>query len=289
VVRSGKQVEIGETLFIFRERAQPAQDLRSIVQSRDTAPRLLMLALAAVTAAIIAACATTVQQEIANEPPTSVETLSYYPFQVRGYQNSYPRRRVLVLMPLDARDFKDVAGQTHERANGTPAIGVMLYPGGGVVQRIYSSQLGPVVQSALVRSADEAGMLATASNDTLEAALKETNEDYVLASRIARCWVDKHSAPDAGSSSNLGWFTTADVALDLTIYKPPFNVAFWQGKSAATYSDPPADNGSGLGDDVSIYDLPGQVLSVALTRSVAGGFKREALRSLIVQDSMPPR
>jgi hypothetical protein len=196
---------------------------------------------------------------------------------------------VLVLMPLDSRDFKDVGGQTHEPDNGNPAVGVILPPDGGVVQRIYSSPLGPVVQSALVRSADEAGMLATASNDTLEAALKETNEDYVLASRIIRCWVNKHSAPDARSSSNLGWFTTADVALDLTIYKPPFNVAFWQGESAATYNDPPADNGSGLGDDVSIYDLPGQVLSVALTRSVAEGFKRDAVRSLIVQDSMSPR
>ena len=70
-----------------------------------------MFALAAVTAAIIAACATTVQQEMANEPPTSVETLSYYPFQVKGYQNSYPRRRVLVLMTLDSRDFKDVCGE----------------------------------------------------------------------------------------------------------------------------------------------------------------------------------
>ncbi len=142
------------------------------MQSRDTAPRLLMFALATVTAAIIAACATTVQQEMANEPPTSVETLSYYPFQVKGYQNSYPRRRVLVLMTLDSRDFKDVAGQTHEPANGNPAVGVILAPDGGVVQRIYSSPLGPVVQSALVRSAEEAGMLATASNDTLEAALK---------------------------------------------------------------------------------------------------------------------
>src|SRR5712672_2983127 len=83
---------------------------------------------AAVSAAIIAACATTVQQEIANEPPTSVETLSYYPFQVKGYQNSYPRRRVLVLMPLDSRDFKDVAGQTHEPDNGNPAVGVILVP-----------------------------------------------------------------------------------------------------------------------------------------------------------------
>jgi hypothetical protein len=55
-------------------------------------------------------------------PPTSVETPSYYPFQVKGYQNSYPRRRVLVLMPLDSRDFKDVGGQIHEPVNGNPAV-----------------------------------------------------------------------------------------------------------------------------------------------------------------------
>ena len=92
------------------------------MQSRNTAPRLLMFALAAVSAAIIAACTTTVQQEIANVPPISVETPSYYPFQVKGYQNSYPRRRVLVLMPLDSRDFKDVGGQSHEPVNGNPAV-----------------------------------------------------------------------------------------------------------------------------------------------------------------------
>jgi hypothetical protein len=36
---------------------------------------------------------------------------------------------------------------------------------------------------------------------------------------------------------------------------------------------------------VPIYDHPGEVLSVALTRAVAGIFKREALHQLIVQDS----
>ncbi len=254
--------------------------------------QLLVAALAAAAVVIVAACATTVQQEIANEPPTSVEPLAYYPFQVKGYQNSYARRRILVLMPADARDFKDAAGQSHEPAdNGNPATGVMLGPDGSVVQRIYSPPLGPILQSAIVRAADEAGMVATASNDTLEAALKETNEDYVLASKITRCWVNKHTgAATSGSpSAGAGWFTTADAALDVTIYKPPFDVAFWQGESAATYNDPPADNGSGMGDDVAIYDRPGQVLSVALTRAVAGIFKREALHALVAQDTIRTR
>jgi hypothetical protein len=262
--------------------------VRSAVRLRATRSRLLAGALAATAAALLAACATTVQQEIAAAPPTSIETLSYFPFQVKGYQNSYPRRRMLVLMPVDVRDFRDTAGQAHAPVDGNPATGVMLGPDGAVVQRIYSSPLGLIVQGAIVRSADEAGMIATASNDSLDAALKETNEDYVLTSKITRCWVNKHTGTDVNAppSSNLGWFTTADVALEVIIYKPPFNVAFWQGESAATYSDPPADNGSGMGDDVPIYDRPTEVLSVALTRAVAGIFKREALHGLIVQDTV---
>jgi hypothetical protein len=259
-----------------------------VVGLRAAGSQLLAAALAALAAAaLIAACATTVQQEIAAEPPTSVETISYFPFQVKGYQNSYPRRRILVLMPVDARDFKDTAGQSHQPVDGNPATGVMLGPDGTVVQRVYSAPLGPIVQSAIVRAADEAGMLATASNDSLAAALKETSEDYILTSSIARCWVNKHVGTDASASSSAspGWFTAADVAVDVTIYKPPFDVAFWQGESAATYNDPPADNGSGMGDDVPIYDHPGEVLSVALTRAVAGIFKREALHALIVQDT----
>lgn len=247
--------------------------------------------LAGAAAAMIAACATTtVQQEIANTPATSVETLSYYPFQVKGYQNSYPRKRILVLMPVDARDFKDAAGQSHEPQGGNPATGVVLGPSGEVVQHIYSSPLTPLVQQAIVQSADEAGMVATASNASLDAALKQTGEDYVLASKITGCWVNKHSGPSAslGGATSQAWFTTADAALDVTIYKPPFNVPFWQGVSAATYNDPPADNGSGMGDDIPIYEHPGEVLSVALTRSVAGIFKREALHALVLQDTIGP-
>jgi len=37
-------------------------------------------------------------------------------------------------------------------------------------------------------------------------------------------------------------------------------------------------------DQASIYDQPGEVLSVAFTRSVEGIFKRSDLHSLIIQD-----
>jgi len=254
--------------------------------SRAAGPKSIAAALAIAAAVVFAACATTVQQEIAQAPPVSVETLTYYPFQVKGYQGSYPRRRILVLMPIDARDFKDVSGQNHQPYSGNPATGILLGPDGAVVQHIYSTPLGPTVQGAIVRSADEAGLIATASNQALPAALKQTGEDYVLASRIVRCWVNKHAGVDPNAApGSIAWFTTADVSIDVTLYKPPFNVAFWQGESAATYNDPPADNGNGMGDDVPIYDHPGEVLSVAMTRAVAGIFKREGLHSLIVQDA----
>jgi hypothetical protein len=252
--------------------------------------RLRIAALAAAAAGILTACATTAQQRIANEPPTAVENLEYYPFQVKGYQNSYPHRRILVLMPVDARDFKDAAGQNHDPEGNDPAVGVELGPSGEVVQRIYSSPFTPILQQAIVRSAQEAGMDARPSNESLESALKNINEDYILASRVTGCWVNKHSAADTASGpSGPAWFTTADMALAVTIYKPPFNVAFWQGTSAATYNDPPADNGTGMGDDVPIYDQPGQVLSVALTRAVAGVFKRDELHSLVLEDKVSAR
>lgn len=258
------------------------------MQTRARSARLFAAILAATAAAMLAACATTtVQQELANTPPTSVETLAYYPFQVKGYQNSYPRKRILVLMPVDGRDFKDAGGQSHDPLDGNPSTGVILGPSGEVVQRIYSSPLPPLVQQAIVQSADEAGMSATASNATLDAALKQAGEDYVLASKITGCWVNRHSGAVGGSGAQI-WFTTADAALDVTIYKPPFNVPFWQGASTATYSDPPADNGSGMGDQVPIYEHPGEVLSVALTRAVAGIFKREALHALVLQDTIVP-
>jgi hypothetical protein len=256
------------------------------VQPRALPARLLAAALAAAAAATLTACATrAVQQEIANTPPTSIETLSYFPFLVKGYQNSYPRKRILVLMPVEARDFKDAPGQSHDPQDGNPATGIVLGPSGEVVQRIYSSPLAAMVQQAIVQSADEAGMVATASSATLEAALEQTGEDYVLASKITRCWVNKHVSTSSAAQS---WLTTADAALDVTIYKPPFNVPFWQGASSATYSDPPADNGSGTGDQVPIYEHPGEVLSVAMTRAVAGIFKREALHALVLQDTIRP-
>lgn len=256
-----------------------------------TAPAIAAVAILVGCAVILAGCATTVQQQIAKMPPTSVQELSYYPFQVKGYQNSYPHKSILVLMPVDARDFKDAVGQSHKPLAGNPATGVILGPNGAAVQRIYSQPLPPLVQEAIVKSAEEAGLAARPSHATLDAALKEVGEDYILTSKITGCWAKKHTGtyPGSGGSQSPVWFTTADVSLDVTIYKPPFDVPFWQGVSSDTYNDPPADNGSGRGDEIPIYATPGQVLSVALTRAVAGIFKREALHSLMLQDTIPPR
>jgi len=218
--------------------------------------------------------------------PASIQTLEYYPFQVKGYQNTYPKRRIAVIPTLDQRDFRDSAGVGHASYRGHPAIGVILDQSGKIDQRLYGPALEPLVQNAIARAAQEAGMISSTSALTLQQALAGRNADYVLEASIKRCWVNKHRGPD--NQAGVTWAAAADVALDVSIYKPPFQVAFWQGESVSNYNDPPLPAAGAIPEDgTEIYDQPGQVLSVALTRAIAGIFKRDSLHVLIVQDSPP--
>jgi hypothetical protein len=219
-----------------------------------------------------------------NVPPYSNQALEYYPRQVKGYQNSYPPRRLTVLPTTDAREFNDSNASDHEPDDqGNPRIGVVLDRNHRVLQRIYSQPLGPVAQKAFAASAEEAGLIPSVSDESLDSALENRKVEYVLASKLVRCWVKKQR----GSDTRYGptWRTEADFAVEVAIYKPPFRTPFWQGAIAATYDDPPVGNFvMGAEDDTGIYDEPGQVLSVALTRAVAGVFHRADLRSLILED-----
>jgi len=218
--------------------------------------------------------------------PPSLQTVQYFPFQVKGYQNTYPKRRVAVLNVVDARDFKDTSGVAHAPDDGNPAIGVIRDRSGEIDQPLYGPLLGPLAQDAIAQSAQEAGMMSSSSAMPLKQALAARPAQYLVAAKIARCWVDKRRGPDNPAGPT--WSATAEVALDVTVYKPPFDVPFWQGESDATYDDPPAPvAGVAPEDETEIYDEPGQVLSVAFTRAVAGIFKREDLRSLIAEDSLP--
>jgi hypothetical protein len=231
----------------------------------------------------LAGCSSIRQRQVYMEP-ASTQALEYYPFQVKGYQNTYPKKRLVVVPVLDQRDFKDAAGVGHEPYKGEPAIGVILDQSGKIDQRLYGPPLEPLVQNAVARAAQEAGMFSSTTVITLKQTLAAHNSDYVLLATITRCWVNKHRGPD--NQSGVTWFAAADVALQVAIYKPPFGVPFWQGESVSNYSDPPAPTaGSSPEDETEIYDQPGQVLSVALTRAVAGIFKRDDLHTLILQDS----
>ena len=248
--------------------------------------RATCLALATVAALILAGCAA-LGIEGPPPPPTSVQTLEYYPFQVKGYQDSYPHRRILVLAPSDARDFRDAGTPDHEPVGGNPAVGLTTAEDGSIVQRLYSAPLAPIVQKAIARAAEEAGMTASLATDS-EYKPRRVSEDYVLASKITRCWVKKHR----GNTGRYGpvWTSAADFSLDIAIYKPPFATPFWEGVSSAEYTDPPVGSfGLGPEDEAGIYDEPGQVLSVALTRSVAGIFQHNDLRNLLLEDQLHPR
>ena len=239
------------------------------------------IALCAFTVAVtLGGCATTAIETPAS--PTSVETIEYYPFQVKGYQNTYLKRRIVVLMPTDARDFKDAGATDHRPLGNDPAVGVVVGQSGAVEQRLYGDSIAPIVQRAIVGAAGEAGMIVSTSDQPLDQALRSQKTDYILASQVTRCWIVKRRA--AGAAGPL-WFSSADFAIHVAIYKPPFAVAFWEGDANSVYEDPPPiPPGQNPEDETEIYDHPGEVLSVALTRAVAGIFKRDSLHQLMLED-----
>ncbi|MDO8432568.1 MAG: hypothetical protein Q7S58_09185 [Candidatus Binatus sp.] len=243
------------------------------------------IALLAAFLSMLAGCAT-----LGGAPPpapTSVQTLEYYPFQVKGYQNSYPHRSILVLVPTDERKKADDTEGGSAPLDGNPQIGVSIGKDGVLSQRLYSAPLGPIVQLAIARAAEEAGMSAVKSSDAAYRAGKKLPQEYVVLGRIRECWVKKNRRADGRYGPV--WRTTADFVLDVEIYKPPFSVPFWAGTAADTYYDPPVGSfGLGAEDEAGIYDEPGQVLSVALTRAVAGIFRRSDLRDLMLEDDIHP-
>ncbi len=249
--------------------------------SQPTFIRIALLITLLSTFATISGCSTVNGGGgTAAAPATSIQTLEYYPYQVKGYQNSYPKKTIQILMTSDARDASGSAAPL----NGDPAIGVVIDQSGSVTDRLYSSPLGPIFQNALGRSANEAGMTPSSSPDaTYKPGVGTTA--YVLESKIKRCWVKKERA--ASGQYGPVWKTMADISLDVAIYKPPFSVPFWTGTTNDTYFDPPVGSfGLGSEDEAGIYDEPGQVLSVALTRSVAAIFQRQDLRNLMLEDDI---
>jgi hypothetical protein len=238
-------------------------------------------------ALLIAGCATVGLSKPSPppEPTTSIETLEYYPYLVKGYQNSFPHRTMIVLIPTDARD---VSRPNAAPKDGQPAIGMVTDQLGNVVQRLYGGPLATIVRGALERSAAEAGFQSSSENRSAYIGGEKENADYIMASRIIECWVKKHRGPDGRFGPT--WSNEANFRVEVTIYKPPFKVPFWQGSSNQEYWDPPIGSfGLGPDDEAGIYDDPGQVLSVAMTRAVAGVFQRDDFRALVLGDHMRMR
>ncbi len=239
----------------------------------------------AVFAALLAGAGCATQQETLGLPPKSTQTVQYYPFQVKGFQNTYPKRSAAVLSSTDARTFEGVSAADREPDQGNPVIGVITDEQGKTAQRLYGPSLGPLFQDAIAHAAQEAGLTAIASNDSLQSELSGRKADYVIETKIVRCWMIKSRVP-VNAQGGAVWHAVADVAIDVAIYKPPFNVPFWQGESASIYKDPPPTVSGDIADEAEIYEQPGEVLSVAITRAAAGVFKRDDLHNLIAQDSM---
>ena len=236
-------------------------------------------------ALLAAGCATVGGGGSTPSETTSVETIEYYPYQVKGYQNTFAHRTMIVLLPVDGRDL---SGPNNAPKDGQPAIGIVTDRNENIIQRLYSPPVAPTVQQAIEHSSDEAGVHATPANQSNYVAGENKGTDYVMATKITKCWVKKHRGPDARFGPT--WSTVADFALEVTVYKPPFSIPFWQGTINQEYFDPPIGSfGLGPDDEAGIYDDPGQVLSVAMTRAVAGIFERDDLRMLVQGDHMTAR
>jgi len=216
---------------------------------------------------------------------TSIQKLEYYPYQVKGYQSSFPRRTVLVLMPTDDREFPGPAASNHAPLDGKPAIGVVVEQDGNLAERLYADPLGPIVQKGIAAAAQEAGMTSEIAEYSDYLPDKTRDVDYVVVTIIKRCWVSKRRNQD--NRFGAVWMTSADFALTVIVFKPPFKIPFWQGAIQDTYNDPPVGSfGLGPEDQAGIYDEPGEVLSVALTRGIAGIFERQDFRTLVKQDEI---
>jgi len=236
---------------------------------------------------ILAGC-TMVASPESRIPAVSVESLEYYSGEVKGYQNSYPEDHVLVLAPVDHRNLpvsNDAGDNDLTVPGGSAEIGVIYDQDSDILQRIYTQPIEPIVQSALAKSAKEAGLVPAVSDKALESALRRRAEDYVLASQITKCWLERRTIDDPYNQKAIS-VTAAVFELKVQVYKPPFHVAFWQGNRAVDYSDPSLVYGApDPAGPVSLYEHPGQVLSVALSRAVAGIFANDSLRQLIMEDS----
>ena len=254
-----------------------------------TPARKILAMVSIVAIALVSGCASENNQTgqggaAASLGTTGIEKIEYYPSLVMGYQNSYPRRTITILTPIIAPDIGNIPPAQAVPLNGNPMIGQVVDQNGSVTERLYTGPLAVTVQNAIARSAEEAGMVASASGDTVYRTGALKSQDYVLASEIKRCWVRKSKAADGHAGV---WHSQADFELDVTIYKPPFSVPFWKGSSEDTYYDPPVGSFAlGPEDEAGVYDFPGQVLSVALTRGVAGIFEKQDLRNLILEDDI---
>jgi hypothetical protein len=257
---------------------KPHGDERRAAGGTTPVAALIVLAMALGAAA----CSTTTGGQAAM-PAVSIQTLQFYPYMVKGFQNSYPKHTIVVIMPTLLRDFTQAGNADHTPYQGHPAIGVILDQRDQVDQRLYGPELGPLLRDAIAEAAREAGMTASTTTNSLQTELQARRDDYVLAASLTELWVVKQHGKNTEAGPS--WFSAAHVSMNVAIYKPPFDVPFWQGASSAQYDDPAMPAGGAMPEDeTEIYSQPGQVLSVALSRAVAGIFQHDDLHTLLLQD-----
>ena len=113
--------------------------------------------------ALIAGCATS-NSGTGELAPVSIQTLQYYPFQVKGYQKSFPAKKIIVLAATDARTFKDAGAGIRPSPTKATLRSAFSWI---VTVRSRKCSMDPIlaalVTDAIAQSANEAGMVSSTS------------------------------------------------------------------------------------------------------------------------------
>ncbi len=240
--------------------------------------------------------------------------VSYLPNLVKGSRPSFPLTQVLVLRPVDKRESYPVKrGDALPAAqDDTAVLGIWGLNSQEGAILVNSSRLGAqrhmkagvkadpdlprgiftltdlddLVQDALESHFQEAGFPVRkvgfsspqesgAMTEPAHYAIGCVIEEFSLVSLLRYNEVEIFSAlrphlievPIRGP-------TRAEVALALTLYRWPAGEVLWEGKVADSVDDPP------LGESDFLYNTPGEVMSMALSRAVGSLLVTQSLQDV---------
>lgn len=254
-------------------------------------------------------------------PPRLIHVdITYLPYLVKGARPPFPPASVVVLLPRDKRTpYPTKEGALPVSEDHTAILGIWGVNSEEGIVRVNSYRLGAqrrmkagithdpdiprgiftltrlthTVQDALASHFREAGFpVQTVEVSTLsELSMAEETARYVLG-----CVIEEFSLVSLLRYNEVQIYTPlhahtidipirgptrANVSLALTLYRWPSGEVLWTGRVADSVDDPP------LGESDFLYSIPGEVLSMALSRAVGSILTTQSLQDILLAPPSP--